>query len=68
MGKKSNLYFYLMKSNFNLLLCFIFKVCRPDNKPEVLGLNVLDEPCAKQSDPTGKWMKFPNVLSLYYNM
>ena len=28
------------------------KVSRPDNKPEQLGLYVLDEPCAKQSDPT----------------
>ncbi|XP_023224326.1 intraflagellar transport protein 46 homolog [Centruroides sculpturatus] len=24
----------------------------PDNKPDKLGLHVLDEPCAKQSDPT----------------
>lgn len=28
------------------------KVTKPDEKPEVLGLTVLDEPCAKQSDPT----------------
>ncbi|XP_065056785.1 intraflagellar transport protein 46 homolog isoform X2 [Rhopilema esculentum] len=28
------------------------KVTRPENKVEVLGLQVLDEPCAKQSDPT----------------
>ncbi|XP_065183384.1 intraflagellar transport protein 46 homolog isoform X3 [Sycon ciliatum] len=28
------------------------KVERPDGKPEMLGLTVLDEPCAKQSDPT----------------
>ena len=28
------------------------KVPRPDNKPVSLGLTVLDEPCAKQSDPT----------------
>ncbi|XP_078487315.1 intraflagellar transport protein 46 homolog [Ciona intestinalis] len=28
------------------------KVPRPDNKPVTLGLTVLDEPCAKQSDPT----------------
>ena len=27
---------------------------RPDGKPETLGLVVLDEPMAKQSDPTGK--------------
>ena len=25
---------------------------RPDGKPETLGLTVLDEPTAKQSDPT----------------
>lgn len=28
------------------------KVARPDNEREQLGLFVLDEPCAKQSDPT----------------
>eukprot|EP00794_Sanderia_malayensis_P010947 gene10947-12108_t len=28
------------------------KVIRPENKVEVLGLHVIDEPCAKQSDPT----------------
>ncbi|XP_059148800.1 intraflagellar transport protein 46 homolog isoform X3 [Physella acuta] len=28
------------------------KIARPDNKPDTLGLTVLDEPCAKQSDPT----------------
>ncbi|XP_071959237.1 intraflagellar transport protein 46 homolog isoform X2 [Antedon mediterranea] len=28
------------------------KIPRPDNKPDTLGLSVLDEPCAKQSDPT----------------
>ncbi|XP_060079832.1 intraflagellar transport protein 46 homolog [Ylistrum balloti] len=28
------------------------KIIRPDSKPDTLGLNVLDEPCAKQSDPT----------------
>ncbi|XP_036114672.1 intraflagellar transport protein 46 homolog isoform X3 [Molossus molossus] len=33
------------------------KVPRPDGKPDSLGLLVLDEPCAKQSDPT--------VLSLW---
>jgi intraflagellar transport protein 46 len=32
----------------------VVKVSKPDGKPEVLGLTVLDEPCAKQSDPTGK--------------
>ena len=29
------------------------QVTRPDGKPETLGLVVLDEPIAKQSDPTG---------------
>jgi len=28
------------------------KIARPDGKPDTLGLTVLDEPCAKQSDPT----------------
>ncbi|XP_067142911.1 intraflagellar transport protein 46 homolog isoform X2 [Centruroides vittatus] len=28
------------------------KIPPPDNKPDKLGLHVLDEPCAKQSDPT----------------
>ncbi|XP_064617466.1 intraflagellar transport protein 46 homolog isoform X2 [Liolophura sinensis] len=28
------------------------KIPRPDGKPDSLGLTVLDEPCAKQSDPT----------------
>ena len=31
----------------------LFQVTKPDGKPETLGLTVLDEPCAKQSDPTG---------------
>lgn len=26
---------------------------RPDGKAETLGLQILDEPAAKQSDPTG---------------
>lgn len=29
------------------------QVTRPDGKPETFGLLVLDEPTAKQSDPTG---------------
>lgn len=29
------------------------QVTRPDGKPETLGLVVLDEPTARQSDPTG---------------
>ncbi|XP_033641231.1 intraflagellar transport protein 46 homolog isoform X2 [Asterias rubens] len=28
------------------------KIPRPDNQSDTLGLTVLDEPCAKQSDPT----------------
>ena len=28
-----------------------FQIPRPDQKAETLGLTVLDEPCAKQSDP-----------------
>ena len=31
----------------------IVQVTRPDGKPETLGLVVLDEPMANQSDPTG---------------
>ncbi|XP_052253903.1 intraflagellar transport protein 46 homolog isoform X2 [Dreissena polymorpha] len=27
------------------------KISRPDQKPDTLGLTVMDEPCAKQSDP-----------------
>ena len=30
----------------------LFQVSRPDGKTESLGLSVLDEPCAKQSDRT----------------
>ena len=33
------------------LLIYKFQITRPDSKPDNLGLNVLDEPCAKQSDP-----------------
>ena len=28
------------------------QVPRPDGKPDLLGLKVLDEPCARQSDPS----------------
>ena len=35
----------------NVIAHFV-QVSRPDNKPEMLGLTLLDEPCAKQSDPT----------------
>ena len=28
------------------------QVSRPDGKPDLLGLNVLDEPAAVQSDPS----------------
>ena len=30
----------------------VSQIARPDGKPDTLGLTVLDEPCAKQSDPT----------------
>ena len=33
-------------------VCVYVQIPRPDNKPDTLGLTVLDEPCAKQSDPT----------------
>ena len=36
----------------NGLVCACVQIPRPDNKPDTLGLTVLDEPCAKQSDPT----------------
>ena len=39
-------------SSFNFFMTFL-QVTRPDGKPETLGLVVLDEPMAKQSDPTG---------------
>ena len=32
--------------------CLHAQVPRPDGKPDNLGLAVLDEPCANQSDPT----------------
>lgn len=38
---------YLCNNNTNSL-----QVPRPDHKQDGLGLLVLDEPCAKQSDPT----------------
>ena len=41
---------------YNVLMrvfCSLCQVTRPDGKPETLGLVVLDEPIAKQSDPTG---------------
>ena len=36
---------------------------RPDGKPETLGLQILDEPAAKQSDPTGKFFLFCIFIS-----
>lgn len=36
-----------------MVFCSLCQVTRPDGKPETLGLVVLDEPIAKQSDPTG---------------
>ena len=30
----------------------VAQVPRPDGKPDLLGLNVLDEPAARQSDPS----------------
>ncbi|EDO32036.1 predicted protein, partial [Nematostella vectensis] len=37
------------------------KVTRPDGKPETLGLIVLDEPTAKQSDPTGRYFTYKDT-------
>ena len=34
-----------------LMLGSIFQINAPESKPDTLGLTVLDEPCAKQSDP-----------------
>lgn len=36
------------------MIVFFPQVTRPDGKPETLGLLVLDEPTARQSDPTGE--------------
>lgn len=51
---------------FNLYSCpaltffmTFLQVTRPDGKPETLGLVVLDEPMAKQSDPTGTLYSLP---------
>jgi hypothetical protein len=40
------------------------KVGRPDGKPEELGLNVLDEPSGKQSDPTVLNLQLRQVRAL----
>jgi hypothetical protein len=32
--------------------CYRMQVSRPDGKPDLLGLKVLDEPAAVQSDPS----------------
>lgn len=37
------------------------KVPRPDGQPVTLGLTVLDEPCAKQSDPTVLDLQLRNI-------
>ncbi|XP_074656371.1 intraflagellar transport protein 46 homolog [Tubulanus polymorphus] len=37
------------------------KVPRPDSKPDTIGLTVLDEPCAKQSDPTVLDLKLRSI-------
>nr|CAB3255368.1 intraflagellar transport protein 46 homolog [Phallusia mammillata] len=37
------------------------KVPRPDGQPTTLGLTVLDEPCAKQSDPTVLDLQLRNI-------
>ena len=52
---------------FKIKILFVdfLQVTRPDGKPETLGLVVLDEPMAKQSDPTGiSWMRC-NIFCLY---
>ena len=43
----------LVVCKIKILVVDFLKVTRPDGKPETLGLVVLDEPMAKQSDPTG---------------
>ncbi len=40
------------------------KIPRPDSKPDQLGLVVLDEPSAKQTDPTGTACALPVLTSL----
>jgi len=49
---------YITRSlaNFAIFVLSFFsyyQATRPDGKPETLGLQILDEPAAKQSDPTG---------------
>lgn len=46
-----------------ILVVDFLKVTRPDGKPETLGLVVLDEPMAKQSDPTGISCMRCNIFS-----
>ena len=43
---------HVYKSNRAQELILLFQISRPDGKTESLGLSVLDEPCAKQSDRT----------------
>ena len=42
----------IMNSACNNFYIPLQQITRPDSKPDTLGLTVLDEPCAKQSDPT----------------
>ena len=55
-----HLFNFTQPVEFNFTTCpaltffiIFLQVTRPDGKPETLGLVVLDEPMAKQSDPTG---------------
>lgn len=45
-----------------MVFCSLCQVTRPDGKPETLGLVVLDEPIAKQSDPTGTVRKQKAIM------
>lgn len=45
--------FSVLWVTYLMLFTQIVQVTRPDGKPETLGLVVLDEPMANQSDPTG---------------
>ena len=39
-------------TNTKFVIMHIYRCTRPDDKAETLGLTVLDEPSAKQSDPS----------------
>lgn len=44
---------HLVLRGFSAVHCTLhMQVPRPDGKPDLLGLKVLDEPCAHQSDPS----------------